>query len=143
MHSEVIKKAKVFCIQNKARLTHSRLEVLKIIAASSKPIGAYAILEQLGKILNQPKPPTVYRAIDFWVQSGFIHSINGLNAYMICCAEHQHKVSQFMICDNCNCAIETHPYDLPHIISSCAKQAHFVPTEWALEIHGLCSHCQS
>ena len=51
------------CKKNKWRLTEPRLEVLRIISLSKKPIKAYDILKTSSKNKN-PKPPTAYRAIE-------------------------------------------------------------------------------
>ena len=136
-----IKKASAYCEKHKYRLTQPRLEVLKIVASSAKPLGAYEILEKLGKISQNPKPPTVYRAIEFWQNHGFVHRIESLNAYVSCEAGHQHKGSQFMICNDCNVVIETHLCDLPGALKESATQNSFTPSQWSLEIHGLCEKC--
>lgn len=141
--NEVIEQAKLFCVQQKERLTKPRLEVLKIIAASSKPIGAYEILGKLGQVIDSPKPPTAYRAIEFWQKKGFIHRIESLNAYMMCGADHRHKGGQFMICDDCGVVIETHLCELPKPLQDATKQNTFHAESWNLEIHGLCGACKS
>ena len=66
MATLIEKKAEEFCVKNGHRITEPRFAVLKIIASSKKPIKAYEILSQLSKILKNPKPPTAYRAIEFW-----------------------------------------------------------------------------
>ena len=142
-NSLLIEQAKSYCLQRKERLTLPRLEVLKIIAQNSKPIGAYEILAKLGEIIASPKPPTAYRAIDFWQQHEFIHRIESLNAYVVCHADHHHKGSQFMICDACGIVIETHTCRLPSPFKDKVEQNGFTPTSWNLEIHGLCALCQS
>ena len=139
----IIHQAELFCICHKERFTKPRLEVLKIIAASAKPLGAYEILDKLGDVIQSPKPPTAYRAIEFWQQKGFIHRIASLNAYVICHAGHPHQGGQFMICDDCGAVIETHLCDLPEPLKNSAKNNTFVPSSWNVEIHGLCSECQS
>jgi Fur family zinc uptake transcriptional regulator len=93
MTKAALKKATEYCEAHKHRLTEPRLAVLKIIAESAKPLGAYEILEKLGKTIKNPKPPTAYRAIEFWQEHGFIHRIESLNAYIACEAGHQHKGS--------------------------------------------------
>jgi len=97
MTQTLLKKAEQFCEDNTHRLTQPRREVLKIISSSKKPIGAYDILKKLGKTLKDPKPPTAYRAIDFWQEHGFIHRIESLNAFVSCLAGHNHEGSQFMV----------------------------------------------
>ncbi|MEM1283173.1 MAG: Fur family transcriptional regulator [Chlamydiota bacterium] len=138
----IITHAETFCIQQKERLTKPRLEVLKIVAASSKPMGAYEILKKLERVIDVPKPPTVYRALDFWVEKGFLHRIESLNAYVTCSAGHRHQGSQFMICDDCGIVIEAHLCQLPQALKERAMENTFKPTNWNVEIHGLCVHCQ-
>lgn len=130
-----------YCDKNKYRLTEPRAKVLKIIASNKKPLGAYEILEQLSQILKNPKPPTVYRAIEFWQEHGFIHRIESLNAYVACEAGHRHTGSQFMICNDCGIVIETHLCALPKALENSTRQNAFIPSRWNLEIHGLCEKC--
>jgi len=137
----VLKKAHEYCETHKLRLTQPREDVLRIIISSDKPLGAYEVLEQLGKTLKNPKPPTVYRAIDFWQEHGFIHRIESLNAFVACDAGHRHKGSQFMICDDCGVVIEAHMCHLPKPFEGSAVENAFTPERWNLEIHGLCQKC--
>ena len=91
MKAHKLKQVESYCEEHKHRLTQPRVEVLKIISSSKKPLGAYEILDRLDGVMKNPKPPTVYRAIEFWQQIGFIHRIESLNAYDACEAGHQHK----------------------------------------------------
>ena len=141
MSNVLIDQAELYCQKHKYRLTNPRLEVLKIIASHDKPVGAYQVLEELSKILENPKPPTVYRAIEFWQNHNFIHRIESLNAFVVCRAAHQHSGSQFMICDNCGVVIETHLCNMPESLKNCANKKSFVPSKWNLEIHGQCKEC--
>lgn len=141
MENNFLKEAEQFCIKNKHRLTEPRLEVLNIIASSAKPIGAYEILKRLSEKIENPKPPTAYRAIDFWKMHGFVHRIESLNAYVFCEASHKHKGSQFMICDDCGNVIEVHLCTLPKPLQKKADENIFKPQNWSLEIHGFCEDC--
>jgi len=141
MSNKLLEEAKAHCLQHKLRLTQPRLAVLEIIAASAQPLGAYQTLEELSHILPNPKPPTVYRAIEFWQKQGFIHRIESLNAYVACQAGHLHQGVQFMICEDCGVVIENHLSTLPDPIQHSAKQQNFVPSQWNIEIHGRCQKC--
>tara|TARA_B100002019_G_C21053062_1_gene490223 strand:- start:225 stop:656 length:432 start_codon:yes stop_codon:yes gene_type:complete len=141
MTKALLKKASEYCEARKQRLTEPRIEVLKIIAASKKPLGAYEVLEHLGKVINNPKPPTAYRAIEFWQEHGFIHRIESLNAYIACEAGHRHRGSQFMICDDCGGVTEAHLCDLPQPFNDTALKHAFSPSRWNLEIYGQCGKC--
>ena len=142
MKNKISTKAFKFCIENKHRFTDPRKKVLEIISSSKKPVKAYEILEKLSKVeANKPKPPTIYRAIDFWHKHNFIHRIESLNAYFPCIADHLHQGAQFMICDECGKVIETHFCDLPETIEKSTKRNSFHPKKWNLEINGLCDNC--
>ena len=136
------KDLKRFCDERKLRLTEPRKLVLDIISKTNKPMTAYNILAQLGEYIKNPKPPTVYRAIEFLSEHGFIHRIESLNAYVICKTDHRHNGSQFMICRKCDAVIETHLCSLPDNFQEKLKQENFKSEHWNIEIHGLCGTCQ-
>ena len=141
MTKSIQQKAVEFCEKNKHRYTEPREIVLKIIASSKRPIKAYEILKKLGEQLNNPKPPTAYRAIEFWLKSNFIHRIESLNAYFICMANHSHEGSQFMICNDCGKVIESHICQLPSSIKKILTKSKFKLTKWNIEVSGVCKEC--
>ena len=141
MIENIVKRAINFCEENGHRVTIPRIEVLKIISKSKKPLKAYDILKELSSIINNPKPPTVYRAIEFWEKFNFVHKIESLNAFTACEADDLHTGTQFFICDDCGVAIESHLSELPKILKKSTKEKTFKPLRWKLEINGLCNQC--
>ncbi|MEC8265486.1 MAG: Fur family transcriptional regulator [Pseudomonadota bacterium] len=141
MNKLIEKKAIKFCEENKHRLSLPRLEVLKIIGASKRPIKAYDILNKLGEIIPNPKPPTAYRAIEFWLKHNFIHKIESLNAYAVCNENHLHHGSHFLICDGCGVVIESHLCSLPVTLKESVEKISFIPKKWNFEISGTCKKC--
>ena len=129
------------CKKNKWRLTEPRLEVLRIISLSKNPIKAYDILKKLANKIKNPKPPTAYRAIQFWQKHKFIHRIESLNAYQACSHGHSHAGSQFLICDDCGKVIESNLHEIPEILKKSTENKTFKPLRWNLEINGLCNQC--
>jgi len=142
MTTMIIKKAKEYCDQNGARLTDPRHHVLEIIGGSKKPLTAYEVLEKLGSFLDKPKPPTAYRAIEFWEKAGFIHRIESLNSYVACSVGHHHSGSQFMICDDCGDVSEAHLCSIPESLKTKTDERDFKPSFWSVELHGQCSDCR-
>lgn len=140
---KIIKQVKEYCENQGLRFTDPRRMVLEIIASSEVPIGAYDILSKLGKQLKDPKPPTAYRAIEFLTEHGFIHKIESLNAFVLCCADHKHQGSQFMICSECRKVSETHLCKLPQALAEKAQAQGFEVQRWNVELHGLCKKCSS
>ena len=141
MTKTIEKKAIDFCNKNKHRYTKPRKNVLRVIANSEKPLKAYEVLKKLARVLNNPKPPTIYRAIEFWESHNFIHRIQSLNAYSACKADHFHKGSQFMICNVCGKVIESHMCELPSAIKENVEEKTFMPLNWNLEVKGICNQC--
>ena len=142
MKNLIKKKAIDFCNVNNHRLTQPRLKVLEIMISSKKPLKAYEILEKLGKTFSNPKPPTVYRAIEFWKKHNFIHRIESINAYSICDADHLHdNGTQFLICSSCGDVTESHICDLPKAIQNAINEKLFELKSWNLEMNGVCKKC--
>jgi len=127
--------------ENKQRITAPREYVLDIIAAADQPMTAYDVLHALGQKLDNPKPPTAYRALEFLVEHGFLHRIESLNAYIACSENHKHQGSQFMICDNCGRAEEVHLCHIPEGLSKQASGKGFTLSHWNAELHGRCGEC--
>ena len=71
-------------------------------ATSAAPLGAYAILEELSRREGKAvAPPTVYRTLDFFLEHGFVHKIESLNAYAPCeHLGHAHH-GMLLICETC------------------------------------------
>lgn len=137
----VLKQVTDYCADKGIRFTLPRQLVLEIIADARKPIGAYDVLAELSKKIDNPKPPTAYRAIEFLSEHGFIHRIESLNAYVICHSDHLHQGSQFMICDNCGTVVETHLCHLPEPLMSKMVEVDFHLSRWNVELHGQCDAC--
>ncbi len=134
-----IEKAQDYCTDKKLRLTSPRLHVLEIMAKATKPMGAYDVLAELGDYIDNPKPPTAYRAIDFWREHGFIHRVESLNAYVTCCQDHAHHDVHFLVCDDCHSVNELHV----HKKQKTALPEGFVATKTFTETHGTCTACST
>jgi len=139
----IINKAEKYCADNATRFTDPRRYVLQILNQSNIAMTAYEILNALGQYLDNPKPPTAYRAIDFWVEHGFIHRIESLNAYILCKAGHVHDGSQFMICDDCGKVEEAHLCTLPDGLATKATNQKFNVHHCSVELHGQCCKCSA
>ncbi len=42
------------------------------------------LLDLLREAEPQAKPPTVYRALDFLLEQGFVHKVESTNSYVLC-----------------------------------------------------------
>ena len=125
------------------RLTPLRREVLELVAASAKPVKAYDLLDRLREEHGNAAPPTVYRALDFLLENGFIHKLESINAYVHCPHPAQSHQVPFLICDGCASAFEVCDERVAELIAAQARALGFKPQDQTLEVHGLCSDCQA
>lgn len=134
---KLLKRAEKYCADNGERLTTPRVEVLRIVARSPKALGAYDILEAAVIDGKKAKPPTIYRAIEFWLQHGFIHRIESLNAYVSCDHDHASAGVHFLVCEDCKTVKELHTTSP---LKDMALEG-FEPKHSQTETIGLCKIC--
>ena len=131
------------CETRGLRLTPLRAQVLGLVAAAGKPIKAYDLLDLMKSASGSTAPPTVYRALDFLLEQGFIHRLASVNAFVSCHhPQVQHSVP-FLICDNCQNAIELEDERIAGLLDQQAKALGFTPRAQTLEVHGLCANCRA
>lgn len=140
-----VHRAQTICRQRDARLTPLRREVLELVWQSHKPLGAYTILEQLaerGGRSARPAPPTVYRALDFLQELGLVHRLASRNAFIGCHQpEHEHQ-GHFLICRNCEIALELTDAAVTQAMAAAARHSGFTIEQSCIELVGLCPACQ-
>lgn len=141
MNHNLLDRAYKHCIDHGYRYTGPRERVLKILINEGKPLGAYEILQRLSLEIDNPKPPTVYRAIQFWHQEGFVHCIDSLKSYVACLHGHHVGQSQFLICNQCDFVKELECLVDFSFISEAAKAEQFSILNYTVEIKGLCIKC--
>lgn len=137
-----VKRANDLCASRQTRLTPIREAVLKMIWQSHKPLGAYAIVDQLPEILGKRVlAPTVYRAIKFLLEMQLVHRIASLNAFIGCPFPGSKHSDMFLICAACGAAAECSAPLVNEAISQATKRTGFQMASQSLEITGLCSSC--
>lgn len=107
---ELLAQAEKLCAQRNVRLTPQRLEVLRLMSLQQGAISAYDLLDLLRETEPQAKPPTIYRALDFLLEQGFVHKVESTNSYVVCHLFDQPTHSSAMfICDRCGVVKEEVP----------------------------------
>ena len=141
--SHALAEAEGLCARQGLRLTALRKRVLELVWQSHKPLGAYDILGVLSEEDGRrAAPPTVYRALDFLLENGLVHRIASLNAFVGCNHPGIAHQGQFLICRNCQTAIELEQPSISQAIVESAKSVGFVVEGQTVEIVGLCASCQ-
>ena len=140
-NQKVIARAQQYCLANREKFTLPRRRVLEVLVSQPGALGAYDIIKALSDTGNEVNPPTVYRAIDFWVKHGFAHKIETLKAYIACCNQHPHQHSIMMVCDRCQKIKEISLKSLPQQLKTILKECQFNLAKSIMEITGCCQDC--
>jgi len=146
--SERIDQARVIVEASKERFTPLRAHVLELIIEDGKAVKAYDLLARLRPDVGSPKPPTVYRALEFLSRHGLIHRVEALNAFIACDHNHVHDhahdhgdgshrhLAEFFICEKCHDVEERHAHD-----HADCKPDGFSITRSVVEHYGNCANC--
>jgi len=139
---QLLETARAICEEKGRRFTKLREHVFTLIAKSKTPVKAYDLLDQLRPEFGSPKPPTVYRALDFLSGLGLVHRVEALNAYIAC--DHSvdnylnkgGHIAEFFICEQCENLEERSAND--HI--DCVPSG-FEIRRSVIEHYGICKNC--
>ena len=123
-------------------LTTLRRQVYELVLGARRPIGAYELLGALEPQRGRVPPTTVYRALDFLVENGFIHRIESKNAFFACCQIGQSHQSQFLICEECGHALEIPGSELAKKLSHSGPARGFEVHRQVIELSGICGDCK-
>lgn len=131
------------CDERGLRLTPLRRRVLELVAAEEKPVKAYDLLDRLKDEHSGAAPPTVYRALDFLLENGFIHKLESINAFVGCHHPNEAHQVPFLICDVCSSAIEICDERVSRLLNEQARERGFGARAQTLEVHGICARCRA
>lgn len=123
-------------------LTRNESLVWESLAESGGPLKAYEILDQL-KDKGVRAPMTVYRALEGLEQKGFIHKLEGINAFVPCKHEGPHEVQVFLVCESCASAKEVELDIIEANLRPLLRRSSFQMKTARLEARGLCTNCQA
>jgi Fur family zinc uptake transcriptional regulator len=129
------------CEARGLRFTALRRRVLELVWQGHRPVRAYDVLARLGREHRGAAPPTVYRALDFLLEHGFVHRIESLNGYVGCGEPGAAHAGQFLICRECQATAELDDAAIARTIDRKARRVGFAPDRQTIEVTGLCPDC--
>lgn len=137
-----LRAAEKHCKDEGLRLTPVRRKVLELLLREHRALGAYAILDLLGKAGFPPQPPVAYRALHFLQEHGFVHRIERLNAFVACAHPGERHMPVFLVCRMCDAVAEASVAQDRGSLGVAARAAGFEVTRAIVEVEGVCSTCQ-
>ena len=125
-----------------ARLTPARLAVYAEMLARGQPLSAYELIGLLEQRQERKIAPlTVYRHLDFLMQTGLVHRLQSTQTYLACeHPDHAHE-SQFLLCSSCGRVDEVESEGVEALLSKIADERGFRPENAVVEVRGLCGAC--
>lgn len=129
--------ARDLCESRGERFTPLREHVLELVIEDGGAVKAYDLLDRLKPERGSPKPPTVYRALDFLSRLGLVHRVEALNAFIACDHPHDGDLAEFFICEACNTVEERHAHD-----HNDCKPSGFEILRSVIEHYGTCADCR-
>ncbi len=137
-----IARAERICRERDLQFTRLRRDVLAAVAAQTRPLGAYDIAERLSEPGRRVAAVSVYRALDFLTEQGFVHRIASRNAFVSCGHAHSDGAGLvFLICRSCGTIDETTSPEVEHQLGRTLAKAGFKPVSRILEVEGECEAC--
>ena len=128
---------------DKTQKSSNNSEILfKYLKDRAVPLTAYELLDGL-RSKGMVAPTTIYRALEKLLEAGRIHKIESLNAWTVCCENHNKKTAIFEICDDCGNVTEHLDTSFTESIKKLSKRTGFLPNKPIFEIHGQCANCSS
>ncbi len=140
-------RAERLCHERGLQFTPLRRDVLTVVAAEGRPLGAYDIAERMsgqgGRQGRRVAAVSVYRALDFLTEQGLVHRISSRNAFVSCGHDHGAGASLvFLICRQCGGIDEMTAPAVESALGATLAQAGFTPTSRILEVEGECGACR-
>ena len=130
------------CAEKGARLTPARLAAYAEMLACGRPLSAYELIGLLEQRQERKIAPlTVYRHLDFLMQTGLVHRLQSTQTYLACeHPDHAHE-SQFLLCSSCGRVDEVESEGVEALLSKIADERGFRPDNAVVEVKGLCGAC--
>jgi Fur family transcriptional regulator, zinc uptake regulator len=123
-------------------LTKNQMLVFEALSRTNQPMSAYVILDSL-RDAGLRAPLQVYRALDKLIESGLVHRLESLNAFVACAHQHCHDdcASAFAICEKCGSVTEFSDDAVMERLRGWSGKAKFAPSKMVVEVRGVCAAC--
>ena len=116
-------------------------DVLAVLNQHSKPMTAYAILDQMKFDEPDLAAPTVYRALSALTEQGRAHKLESIKAFVPCRCNHASAVPVLAICAECGVVEEHDGTPLLKQLTTISAKSSFEASRHIVEIHGRCNDC--
>jgi Fur family transcriptional regulator, zinc uptake regulator len=124
------------------RMTPLRALIFEEVSASHGAIGAYDILDRVGRKGKRLAPISVYRALDALVAAGVVHRLESRNAFFACQQAHtSQRPYLVLVCSGCGHVAEAPAQPVWEAIEQVVSRVGFAFEGSLVEVIGRCGTC--
>ena len=127
--------------EDKANFTSGWQHALEILLESHDAMSEYSLLKRFDADELDSQPLVAYRALDFFMEQGFVHKVEPLNAFVACMYPYETHTPAFLICRNCRSVAETCVSPTPAALLQEARLPGFAIERSVVGTEGLCRDC--
>lgn len=140
--NQTIARVASYCASRNLRFTPIRQEVLELVLQYPEVVKAYEILADLRRIRANAEPPTVYRALDFFVEIGVLHRAEALNGFVFCPHFDRPHMSIILSCSQCGNVNEINAIEMVQSMHDFCRTQDFTLQKEPVVFTGLCEGCR-
>ncbi len=119
-----------------------QLVYLFVYRAKNQGIGAYQILDMMKRHNPQAKPATIYRALDFLLQTRLIIKIESKSKFIVRTESINEEISIYMVCSDCGSVKEIFDSNFKYFLKEITDKSGYVIKNHHIEISVICPNCQ-
>jgi Fur family zinc uptake transcriptional regulator len=134
-------RAEALCAERGVRLTDQRRDVLALVLAAGRPVGAYELLDQLREQGHSGGPPTVYRALAWLQKQGLVHRLASTQSFVACTHPGDDHEGLIFVCEACGESVETHLDQVTEALDRKARRLGYTLPAEPLEVRATCRRC--
>jgi Fur family zinc uptake transcriptional regulator len=137
----VLERLERTCRVRGQRVTRQRRAVLQVLLAEGGALTAYELLDRLRRSGGRSTPAAVYRALEFWMDSGLVHRMDSTRSFVLCEHPEGPHPGQLLICRQCGTVIEAEDKAVSEAASRLGSRLNFTLDVGLLELTGVCALC--
>ena len=130
------------CAARGNKLTALRRQVLELLWERRRPMGAYALIEELSlRHSRRIGPPTIYRALEVLMSQRLVSRLESRNAYVPRTHPERQQDCLFFICSICGMSTELENPRIVQVLAEDAAALGYRVDRRVVEVEGTCPKC--
>ena len=120
-----------------------KLVYLFVYRAKAQGISAYQILDMMKRHNPQAQPATIYRSLDFLVQTRLIIKIESKSKFIARKESINEETSIYLVCSDCGSVKEISDSVFEDVLNKITDNSGYIIKKGHIEISAICPDCQS